>query len=554
MTSKLFEFPELGTHAIKPRTVRKAHPDDHFSSDFRYQFPREDRDLPEVYVYTDQMSYDPGETVEFRVSTTADSWNIQIYRDGYRPEMAHEAFDLKGEFTNTSETAYMDGCDWPVLHSWRIPTDQRSGFYRIVSTCLRRDGQRFVQHHFVVVRPTEATRRGKIVFMPCTGTWTAYNDWGGGNHYFGTWGPDKNHASPILSLKRPWSRPMLWLPKGGARTTVDRLPAMGDGPRYPAREWGYQQGFAQFWVSAGWAQYDRHFLVWAEKEGYEIDVITQTDLHYRPELLEGYSCLAVAGHDEYWSWEMRQHVEGWVEKGGHFARFGGNFLWQIRLEEEGARQICYKTLAPTHDPVRDDPERKHLLTSIWDGEAVNWHGSSTVGVSGCHGMYSGFGGHAPRGSRGFTVYRSDHWVFEGTQLRYADVFGAEAGIFGYEVDGLEYTFRDGLPYPVDGSGAAPEIDILAMTPATMFEEEHPGEGRRFSLRDGDLHDIATLAGGDYATKRRKMQYGSGMLVAMARGAGEVVTAGSCEWVMGLTRRDEFTEQITRNVLSRFTAD
>ena len=93
-----------------------------------------------------------------------------------------------------------------------------------------------------------------------------------------------------------------------------------------------------------------------------------------------------------------------------------------------------------------------------------------------------------------------------------------------------------------------------MTPATMFEEEHPGEGRRFSLGDGDLHDIATLAGGDYATKRRKMQYGSGMLVAMARGAGEVVTAGSCEWVMGLTRRDEFTEQITRNVLSRFTAD
>lgn len=552
MTRKTFDYPEMGPHAIRPTTIRKAHPDDHFSSDLRYQFPREDPSLPEVYVYTDRMSYDPGETVEFRVSATAGRWNIQVYRDGHAPEMVHEAFDLPGAFTKTPETAYIDGCDWPVLHSWKIPETRRSGFYRVVSTCLRDDGQRFVQHHFVVVRPTPATRRGRILFMVASATWTAYNDWGGANHYFGTWGEDRRQASPILSLKRPWSRPMLWLPKGAARVPVDRLPGMGDAPRYPSREMGYHNGFSQFWVSAGWAQYDRHFAVWAEAQGYELDVITQTDLHYRPELLEMYPCLTTSGHDEYWSREMRLAVEDWVERGGNFARFGGNFLWQIRLEDNGARQICYKTRAPTMDPVRNDPARRHLMTATWEGQHVNWPGASTVGVNGARGMYAGFGGLAPRGSRGLTVYRPRHWVFEGTMLRYADVFGAEAGIFGYEVDGLDYATLNGLPYPVAHPGIPDGIEILAMTPATFYEDEHEVEGGRYALRDNDLNDIILLDGGDPVEVRERLQHGSGMLVAMPRGKGHVVTAGTCEWVMGLTRRDEFTEQITRNVLDRFS--
>ena len=548
-----FSHPEIGPHAVKPWRVRKGYADEHFLSDYRFQFPREDPELAEVFVYTERMSYDPGETVEFHGSTTADTWNIQIYRDGHKPEMVHESFDLPGSFTKTSETAYSDGCDWPVLHRWQIPAGTRSGFYRVVSTCLRKDGERFVQHHFVVVRPTAQTRRGKILFMLATGTWTAYNDWGGANHYFGTWGPNRNEGSPILSLKRPWTRGMLWLPKGAARITVSPLPDMNDTPRFPSKEWGYSGGWGQYYAAAGWAQFDRHFAVWAESEGYAFDIITQTDLHHRPELLDDYSCIVTVGHDEYWSYEMRKTVEAFVERGGGFARFGGNFLWQIRLENEGARQVCWKFKAPTMDPVRDDPEKKHLLTASWESGGVAWPGASTVGVNGCHGMYGSWGGFAPRGSRGFTVYRPEHWAFQDTDLRYADVFGAEAGIFGYEVDGLDYTFRQGLPYPVEAPGVPENVEILAMSPAVLFEYEHPGEGNRYYVRDGDLQGLAELAPEDTATAYRKFQYGSGMVVGMTRGKGEVLTAGSCEWIMGLTRHDAFTQKITRNALDRFTA-
>lgn len=552
MKKSQFTYPENGPHAVKPWSVRKGYADEHFLADYRFQFPREDRELAEVFVYTDRMSYDPGEVVAFHGSTTADRWAIQIYRDGHRPEMVHEAFDLPGSFTKTSETAYMDGCDWPVVHSWKIPASQRSGFYRVVSTCVRKDGERFVQHHFVVVRPTPETQQGRILFMLATGTWTAYNDWGGANHYFGTWGPDKNQGSPVLSLKRPWTRGQLWLPKGAARINVERLPDMGDAPRYPSKEWGYSGGWGQYYAASGWAQFDRHFALWAEAEGYGFDVITQTDLQFRPEILDRYRCLVSVGHDEYWSWDMRAKVEDFVEKGGNFARFGGNFLWQIRLEDDGSRQICWKTKAPAMDPVRNDPDKRHLLTASWESEAVNWPGASTVGVNGCHGMYGSWGGFAPRGSRGFTVYRPEHWAFDGTDLRYADVFGAEAGIFGYEVDGLDYTFRQGLPYPVEAHGVPGGIQILAMSPAVLFEHEHQGPGLRYYVRDSDLVGLAKLAPGDYPSARRKFQYGAGMVVSMPRGKGEVLTAGSCEWIMGLTRHDAFTQQITRNVLDRFS--
>lgn len=48
----------------------------------------------------------------------------------------------------------------------------------------------------------------------------------------------------------------------------------------------YANSFGQYYAAAGWAQFDRHFAVWAECEGFTLDLISQTDLHYRPELLD----------------------------------------------------------------------------------------------------------------------------------------------------------------------------------------------------------------------------------------------------------------------------
>jgi hypothetical protein len=290
---------------------------------------------------------------------------------------------------------------------------------------------------------------------------------------------------------------------------------------------------------------------WAEREGYALDFITQTDLHFRPEILADYACVVITGHDEYWSHEMRANLESWIDGGGKVARLGANFCWQVRLENEGRRQVCYKFRAATEDPVRGTKDSDRL-TSGWEDPTVDWPGASTFGVNGFRGLYASWGGFTPRGQRGFTVYRPEHWVFDKTDLYYGDIFGAEARIYAYEVDGLHYTFRDGLPYPTGEDGASTAIEILAMAPAVLAEGRHPGEGFRYYIEDSDLNGIVKIMTGNTdPASIAKFRYGSGMLVHMKRGKGEVVTAATCEWVMGLKRNCPFTTQITRNILDRF---
>ncbi|MFI0846989.1 N,N-dimethylformamidase beta subunit family domain-containing protein [Mesorhizobium sp. IMUNJ 23232] len=548
---KDFLPPELGPLNIAPRVARPMHADDHWHSKPWYEAPHDNPALPEVYTYTDTISYDPGEEVVFHSSTTAPDWTLEIYRDGYEPETVHRVEAIEGKHSPTPPDAYRNGCNWPVSHRWRLPVDLPSGFYRVVSTCARANGGKFVQHHFFVVRPTEKTRQAKILMVLPTATWTAYNDFGGANHYFGIVGSEKNLPSPVLSLERPWTRGIVWLPAGAPRICADPLPEFGDAPRYAMKEWAFANGFGQYYAAAGWAQFDRHFVLWAEKEGYALDMITQTDLHYRPDLLDAYPCVTIIGHDEYWTREMRLSIEAYVERGGRLARFGANFLWQIRLEDDGKRQICHKFKAIDEDPVAGT-DKAHLLSTAWEDRQVRWPGASTVGVNGLHGLYASWGGFAPHGQRGFTVYRPEHWAFAGTGLHYADIFGDQARIFAYEVDGLDYTFHQGLPYPVPVEGQPETIDILAMAPAVLAEDEPDGEGFRYYVRSSDHEGLVKCVTGEVTPEGlARYKYGSGMMVHMKRGKGEVLTAASCEWVMGLKRGDLFTQQITRNVLDRF---
>ena len=536
---------------IGPRSIY-ATPGDHSWQEQRwYEAPRADPSWPEVHVYTDAMSYAPGETVQFHASTNAPAWSMEITRDGLHPVTVHRAETLPGRFSPTPKAAYKTGCDWPALYRWTLPEDLPSGFYIVQSSVPRPQGGTFVQHHFFVVRPTSATRTGRLLHILPTATWTAYNDWGGANHYLGIDGTGADQPSAILSLERPWTRGIVKLPEGAPRICAPIREPMTP-PRYEMKEWAYSNGFSFFYAAAGWAQYDRHFALWADREGYARDTITQTDLHHRPGLLDDYACVVIVGHDEYWTREMRLAIEAFVAEGGHLVRLGANFTWQIRLEEEGRRQVCYKSRAQAEDPVYGTQDA-HRLTTAWEDRDVQWPGASTVGVNGLGGVYASWGGFIPRGSRGFTLYRPDHWIFADTDLSYGDVFGSEAQIFAYEVDGVDYTFQDGLPFPTGRDGTPAEVEILAMAPAVMAEGPFTGYGYRTYVGGHDWYEKAQMIHGAVTEETKaKTRYGAGMVVAMRRGQGEVITAGSCEWVMGLKRNCFYTQQITRTILDRFT--
>ncbi|MDF8332800.1 N,N-dimethylformamidase beta subunit family domain-containing protein [Novosphingobium cyanobacteriorum] len=493
------------------------------------------------------MSYAPGAEVLFHASTTAREWSLEIVRDGAVPQSVHQSGAIPGRHVPIPEDVVRLGCGWPVAYRWTVPSSCASGFFRVIASCERPDGTRFVHQQFFVVRPHGPRRTPFLLVLP-TATWTAYNDWGGANHYQG-----RDGYSPVLSLKRPWRHGLVWLPEGAPRIVSDRHRPPLAPPQYRMKEWALANGFGQYASAAGWAQFDRHFVVWAERNNLAIDMITQTDLHYRPELLDGYRCLIFVGHDEYWSATMRDHVDHFVEGGGKVARFAGNFLWQIRLEDEGRTQICYKYDAASEDPVRGT-DQAHLLTSAWEDRLVSRPGAQTFGVNALRGMYASWGGFAPAGTRGFTTYQPGHWAFAGTGLRYGDILGDASEVFGYEVDGLEYGFERGLPYPTGADGAPNDLQILAMAPATLAEDVIQDDQAAYYIRNADLAFAAQAIDGEVtpeALDRRRR--GSGMIVHFGKGKGEVFTAGTCEWIMGLTRADQQVHTVTMNVLRRFSA-
>lgn len=506
-------------------------------------------DQLQIWCYTDHLSYAPGDTIAFHVSTNAEHYDLEILRDGATPQAVHTSRDLPGALHGVPERCYRDGCGWPVAFELTVPEAWSSGGYLAIVRARRGDVVVEQQHVFVIKPPPQSD--ADLLLVTASSTWIAYNDWGGSNYYEGIDGASGEEFSPVLSIERPWSRGLAWVPAGAPRIPYSTAPRPGDVPSYGAFDWAYANGFAKYYAAAGWASYERQFVEWAERSGYRFDVITQHDLHYEPERLRNYRCMVTVGHDEYWSWEMRDAVDAFVDGGGCLARLGANFLWQVRLEDHGRRQVCYKYRAHREDPVRDS-ESSERLTTTWEAAEVARPGAATMGLSGAYGVYSRVGGMTPRSSGGYTVYRPGHWVFEGTDLYYGDVFGAEVNLLAYEVDGVRYTFRNGLPYPTFEDGAPETLEILAMAPATLREEHHGNPGTLLYVGDADTAFSAELFHGQVdAESLDKVARGAGMLAVFTRGAGTVFNAGSCEWVAGLNARDPYADRITRNVLDRF---
>jgi hypothetical protein len=536
---------ELADFGLTPEQRREAV----FAT--RYEYPGMDGERGEIWAYTDAFAYPPGATVRLQVSSSAASYELSILRDGARATPVLTRRVSGARWQDTPEQCSVRGCGWEPSLEFRIGDDWPSGAYRVTLTAEGRDGASIRSHHLFIVRPPAGPQPQRILQIAATGTWTAYNTWGGSNHYRGITGPKRDQCATTVSIERPWCRGFVVLPEGAPRVPLEISPPPASAPRYPHLEWAYAHGYSNKYASAGWASYDRHFFHWAERAGFAVDLASQHELHFHPEVLRGYDCVVCVGHDEYWTWEMRDAIDDYVERGGRVARFAGNFMWQTRLEDDGKRQVCYKYRARAEDPVfrSADPAR---TSGSWEAKEVGRPGASTFGLNATDGLYAGWGGCAPRGVRGFPVYRPEHWAFDGTGLYYGDLLGAEGHAFGYEVDGLDYLIRGGLPEPTETSGAPQGLQILALGMSALKEEPiNLARDDRY-LSDQDAKFVAEIRlgdDGDAAVERVKR--GAGMIVNFARGRGEVFHAGSCEWVAALSRRDALVERVTANVLARY---
>ncbi len=509
-----------------------------------------DPSYPEIFIYTDKLSYAAGDTVHIHASGTTGAFSLEIFVTGTSPKLVERLTDITVENVRSPEDFYAAGCGWPTVASWKAPAGLEGRFLHFIARAETKEGVVRHHDHGIFIRPTDRSD-ANVLLVASTCTWSAYNDWGGANNYQAVCPPDGFTFAPKLSLHRPWAPGFIWCPRGAPRKPHEIAPPAGGIVRYPPIEFAYARGLSKWYANAGWASYEGPFLSWLMREGWRVDVVSQLDVHFHPEMLARYACVLFVGHDEYWTWEMREAVESFVERGGRVARFAGNFLWQVRLEDEGSTQVCYKERAHDRDPLARG-EHGRRVTSAWDDPEVGWPGSQTFGLNALYGLYANVGAVVPRGAGGFTVYRPEHWAFAGADIHYGDVFGADARILGYELDGLDYTFKDGLPFPTPRNAVPDGLEIIAMGLAAGAEHIAGERARKSYYGDAAVHLARARYGDTSESSVAAARRGSGMVVSFKRGAGEVFHAGTCEWVAGLIARDPATEAITRNVINRFT--
>jgi hypothetical protein len=475
----------------------------------------------------------PGEEIGLHVSCDAVAVVVEVARQGAQPEGAWRADAVSAAAHPTPEDAASHGCGWPVTVTIPLDPSWRSGLYLVTIA----SGEERA-HAFFAVRPKPGSA-APILLVLSTSTANAYNDWGGPSLYTG---------GNRVSFERPLARGFLDKPEPALR----KAQAVPDREALGYFEYAEEHGLSPWSGGAGWWTWERPFVAWAESEGYALDVAVSQDLERHPEVLEDHRLFLSVGHDEYWSWGMRDAVERFVAGGGNASFFGGNTCWwQVRYEDDGRAMTCFKYRADEDPVVGTEDER--FLTGSWADRRIGRPEYSTTGLSFSRGGYSRYGLGVPRASGAYTVWRPDHWIFEGTGLRYGDALGLADAIVGYEVDGCELALIDGVPAPTHADGAPETLEVLASAPARLWaQDEQPS---RYAHEPGELEHVAqVLFGEDWESNVHRISNNHAVLGCMqAPGGGTVFNAGCTDWTYGIAGGDEAVCRITRNVIDRLSS-
>jgi hypothetical protein len=487
-----------------------------------------------IEVYTGTSSARAGDRVTIHVSTSAREYDLRVERFGAEPSVVWSREGLPGEFHPTPEDAWSEGCGWPAAVEIEVPDTWRSGYYEVIATARGEDGLEEYYAFFVVRAVTPAS---PILFVLSTSTYAAYNFYGGQSLYQA---PGTAHLKKYVSNLRPWLPGWLRKPANYDLHTESLWPSMGNDPlwltpvsRVP-------------WLSCatGFANWERVMVEWLERNGYEVDYAVSSDLDLHPDLLPGYRLLVSVGHDEYWSWGMRDAVEGFVGAGGNVCFFSGNVSsGQVRFENDGATVVHYR------DDYHDDPVYRsgdtRRATTLWSNHEVDRPENLMTGSSWLYAGFSRFHSIAHNGPRGFLVYRPEHWIFEGTKVGYGDCIGQNGIILRYEIDGCPIRFEKGLPYPTDWYVSPdPSLEIIGLAPAAHEPNDYAPRTLAEQLEFVGVTDPTLI---DYIADN----HGHATITMYERN-GTVFTAGTTDWTNGLKGDDPEIEQITRNLLDRLS--
>ena len=444
------------------------------TTDWQLSNPAENQ---EIEGYASAASVNRGDQISFYVRTISPTFTIAIYRLGWygglggRLEMASVQLPGVDQALPTPDpTYYMVECNWTASYTLTTsnpsdPTDWVSGVY-VAKVTASSGKDRYI---IFVVRDDAST--SSLVYQQSTNTFQAYNAWGGTSLY---------STSP-RAVKVSYNRP-------------------------------YDDG----WGTGQFLSYEFDMVGFLESEGYDVTYTTDVDTHERGNLITNHKGFLSVGHNEYWSYEMRQNVTAARDAGVGLGFFSADAVyWQIRYEPSPITAVAdrtivaYKQTANQADPDALNPATYYLITTQWRENHASLPGTPENALIGI--MYN-----SQEPATGDVVLENTEavpWLFANTGLQDGDHL---PGILGYEVDQL---YNNGA------------------TPAGLIQVAHSP----YSLND------QTFAG-DSVTYQ-------------AASGATVFAGGTVQWSWGLSNISPWgpaqsqvnaaTQQMTRNVLDRF---
>lgn len=276
--------------------------------------------------FATEMSVDAGATVEFKITTAAPAYVVEIYRLGWYGGSGARHLGTATLTTpptvqppclNDPATGLIDCGNWSVSASWSVPGDAVSGVY--VARAERTDTGGANHIPFIV---RNDGRQSDIVLQTADTTWQAYNDWGGNSLYTG---------APVgRAYKVSYNRPF--------RTRVG-TPAGRD-----------------FLFSAEYPM-----LRWLERNGYDVSYLSGIDSDRLGAELLNHDVFMSVGHDEYWSAQQRSNVEAARDAGVNLAFFSGNEVywktrWEPSIDGSGTPHRTLVSYKETRSNAKIDPD------------------------------------------------------------------------------------------------------------------------------------------------------------------------------------------------------
>jgi hypothetical protein len=299
--------------------------------------------------YATQPSVVAGDALELCVSTRpAGRYRIEVFRLGWYGGaggrlMASPPGNIglpRGAPLPDLQTGIVRA-GWPVTDVLLTDESWQSGQY--VAVLELTDGAHAGSAARVpfVVRSLPGDSAPILVQTPIN-TLQAYNHWGGKCLY------TSNSTDEIAAVKVSFDRPV---------------------PAFAEANLNSRSPFV----------YELPLIRWLEREGFEVTYQTNVDTHRNPFSLVGRRLIVSAGHDEYWTREMRDAVGDALRRGTSLAFMGANTCyWQMRYEDAERTIVEYRnaSLDPEPDPtlktirfrdlVPPRPERE-LIGQQYDG-------------------------------------------------------------------------------------------------------------------------------------------------------------------------------------------